>query len=152
MQRYIPTNSTTATQRWYRSTYCPPAQSGHSIRRRYDYFIRFGAAADHQRSGMPPLSFDDVRKIESAINENPRLSTRNPERELVILRSTIRDILRKKLKIFPYKISFLQELLSRDYIDRPNWTQHCRREIRRDSQYLSRVVFSDESLFIGTEL
>ena len=48
------------------------------------------------------------------------MSTRNAEREFGIPRSTIRVVLRKKLKMFPYKISFLQELLARDYVDRLN--------------------------------
>ena len=147
VRRYIQTNSIIATQRWYRSIYGPPAPSGDSIRRWNDHFLRYGTVADLPRSGRPRVSSEDVSKIENAFNENPRLSTRNAERELGIPRSTIRDVLRKKLKMFPYRISFLQQLLPRDYVDRLNWAQHCRREIRRDSQYLSRIVFSDECLF-----
>ena len=64
---------------------------------------------------------DDERKIENAFNENPRLFCRNAERELSIPKSTIRDVPRKKLKMSPYEISFLQELLPRDYADRLNW-------------------------------
>ena len=141
VQRHIQTNSVTTTQRWYRSTFGPPAPSGDSIRRWHGYFVRFGTVADRQRSGRPPVSLDDVREIENAFNENPRLSTRNAEREIRISRSTIRDILRKKLKMFPHKISSLQELIPRDYVDRINWALRCRREIRRDYQYLSRIVF-----------
>ena len=120
VQRYIQTNSIIATQRWYRSTYGPPAPSGDSIRRWHDHFLRYGTVADRQRSGRPRVSSEDVRKIEIAFNENPQLSTRNAERELGVPRSTIRDVLRKKLKMFPYKITFLQELLPRDYVDRLN--------------------------------
>ena len=80
---------------------------------------------------------DEVREIENAFNENHRLSPRNAERELRIPIFTIWDVLRKKLKMFPYKILFLQELLLIDYFDRLNWARHCRREIRRASQYLS---------------
>ena len=90
-----------------------------------------------------------MREIENAFDDNPRMSTRDAERELRIPRSAIRDVLRKKLKMFPYKISFLQELHRRDYVDRLNWARHCRREISRDSQYLSRIVFSDECLLHG---
>ena len=141
VQRYIQTNSITVTQRWYRSTYGALAPSGNSIRRWHDHFIRFGSVADRQRSGRAPVSLDDVREIENAFNENPWLSTWNTERELRIPRFTMWDVLRKKLKMFPYKISFLQELLPRDYVDRLNWARHCLMEIRRDSQYLSRIVF-----------
>ena len=83
-------------------------------------FIRFGTVADRQISVRPPVNLKDVREIENAFNENPELSTRNAERELRIHRSSIRDVLRKKVKMFPYKVSFLQELLSRDYAGRIN--------------------------------
>ena len=152
MRRYIQTNSIIETQRWYRSTYGPLTQSGDSIRKLNDHFLRYGTVADLQRSGRPRIRSDDVRKIENVFNENPRLSTMNAERELGIPRSTIRDVLKKKLKMFLYKISFLQHLLARDYVDRLNLAQHCPREIRRGSQYLSRIGFSDECLFQTKEL
>ena len=141
VQRCIQTNSITTTQRCYRSTYGPPALSGDSIQSWHGHFIGFGTVSDRQRSGRPLVSLDDVRKIENVFNENPRLSTSNAEHELRILISTIRDVLRKRLKTFPYKISFLQELLPRDYVDRLNWARNCLREISTDSQYLSRIVF-----------
>ena len=106
-QRYIQTNSITKTRTWYCSNYGPPTPLGDSTRRWHDHFIRFGTVTDCQRSRRPPISLDDVREIENAFNENPRLSARNKERELRIPRATIRDVLRKKLKMFPYKISFL---------------------------------------------
>ena len=111
VQRYIQTNSITTTRRWYRSTCGSLAPSEDSIRRWHDHSIRFGTVADHQRSGRRPVSLDDVREIENTSNKNPRLSTRNADRELRITRYTIRDVLRKKLEMFPYKILFLEELL-----------------------------------------
>ena len=101
VQRYIQNNSITTSRSWYRSTYGLQAPSGDSIRKWHDHSIRFGTVADRQRSGMLPVSLDDVREIEKAFNDNPRLSTRNAERELRIPRSTIRDVLRKKLLMFP---------------------------------------------------
>ena len=120
VQRYIQTNSITETQRCHRSTYGPPAPSEDSIRKWHDHFIRFGTVTDRQRSGRSLVSLDDVREIENAFNKNPRQSTRNAELEPRIPRSSIRDVVGKKLKIFPYKISFLQVLLPRDYVDRLN--------------------------------
>ena len=101
VQRYRQNDSITTIQKWYRSTYGPPASSRDSTRRWHDHLVRFGTVADCQRSGRPPVSLDDVRKIENAFDENPRMSTKNPEHEIRIPRSTIRDVLRKKLKIFP---------------------------------------------------
>ena len=49
--------------------------------------------------------------------------------------------------MFPYKISFLQQLLPNDYTERLHWAQHCRRELKNDPLYLSRIVFCDQYLF-----
>ena len=147
VQKYIQTGSTTATRRWYSTTYNETAPSENSIKRWHRRFLQYGTVADLPRSGRPQTSPQNVSRIEAAFRENPRLSLRVAERELQIPRSTIDDVLRRKLKMFPYKISFLQQLLPNDYAERLQWAQHCRRELRIDSQYLSRIVFSDECLF-----
>ena len=141
VQRHIQTNSITTAQKWHRSTYGSPERSEDSIRRWHDYFIRFGTVADRQRSGRPPISLDEVREIENSFNENPQLPTRNAETEPRIPKSTIPDVVREKLIMFPYKISFLQELLPISYVGRLNWARYFHREIKRDTQYLSRIFF-----------
>ena len=100
VQSYVQTNSIITTQRCYRSTYGPPASSGDSIRKWHNHFILFGTVGDRQRSETPSVSSDDVREFENAFDENPRLSTENAEHELRIPRFIIRDVLRKKLKMF----------------------------------------------------
>ena len=147
VQKYIQTESIVATQRWYRTTYGGTAPGETSIKRWHRRFSQNGTVADLPRSGRPRIRDEDVRRIEQAFHDNPRLSTRNAERALQIPRSTIRDVLKKKLKMFPYKISFLQQLLPNDYRQRLQWAKHCRREIRIDPNYLSQIFFSDECIF-----
>ena len=147
VQRYIQTGSITATRRWYATTYNETAPSENSIKRWHRRFLQYGTAAGLPRSGRPQTSPQIVSIIEAAFHENPRLSLRVADRELQIPRSTIDDVLRRKLKIFPYKISFLQQLLPNDYAEWLQWAQHCHRELRIDPQYFSRIVFSDECLF-----
>ncbi len=106
-----------------------------------------GGTANFPRSGRRRICDDDFRRIEQAFHDNPRLSTRNTERALQIPLSTIRDVLKKVLKMFPYEISFLQQLFPNDYRQRLQWAQNCRREIRNDPNYLTRIVFSDECFF-----
>ena len=147
VQKYIQTGSIASTRRWYATTYGAAAPSRNSILRWYRRFLQNGTVADLPRSGRPQADPQVVSRIEGAFHENPRLSLRVAERVLQVLRSTICDVLKKKLKMFPYKISFLQQLSTRVYGERLQWSQHCRTEMEVDPQYLSRIVFSDECLF-----
>ncbi len=147
VQQYIQTESIVATQRWYRTTQGGTAPGETSIKRWHRKFLQNRTVADLPRSGRTRIRDEDFQRIEQEFHDNPRLSTRNSERALRIPRLTIRDVLKKKLKMFPYKISFLQQFLLNDYRQRLQWAQHCRREIRNDSRYLSRIVFSDECIF-----
>ncbi len=128
VQIYMQTGSITMTRRWYRTTYGTAAHSSNSIPRWHRRFLDNGTVADLPRSGRPQISPQILTRIEEAFHCNPRLSLRVAERELQVLRSTICDVLKKKLIMFPYKISFLQEMLTRDYAERSEWAQHCRTE------------------------
>ncbi len=112
VQRYMQTCSITTSRRWYRTTYGTAEPSRNSILRWHRRFLDNGTVADLPRSGRPQISPQILTRIEEAFHCNPRLSLRVAERELQVLRSTICDVLKKKLIMFPYKISFLQELLT----------------------------------------
>ena len=83
-------------------------------------FFRYGIVADHPRSGSTRFGTEVVWETENKCCKNPLLSNRNPERELKIPISTIRHVLQKKQKMFPYKISFLQQVLSKYYVESQN--------------------------------
>ena len=106
-----------------------------------------GIVADLSRSGRPRISTEDVQRIENEFYDNPRLLTRNAERDLKIPISTIRDVLKKKLNMLPYKISFLHQLLPDDNIERLLRAQYCGSKMRDDLEKLSRISFSNECLF-----
>ena len=76
--------------------------------------------ADRPRSENPRFGTEVVRETENKCSENSLLSNRNEERELGIPGSTVLHVLRKKQKMFPYKISFLQQLLTTDYVESLN--------------------------------
>ena len=99
------------------------------------------------RSGRPRISDAEVARIERTFQEQPSKSLRVASAELGIPFSTIRKVLHEHLKMFPYKLSFLQQLGSDDYPLRLNYENHIRRELRNDAGYLDRVVFSDECVF-----
>ncbi len=109
VQKYIQTESIVDTQMWYRKIYGETAHGETSIKRWHRRFLQNGTVADLPRSGRRRIRDKDVRRIEQAFHENPRLSTRNAVRALQIPRSTIRDVLEKKLKMFPHNICLLQQ-------------------------------------------
>lgn len=51
-----------------------------------------------------------------------------------------------KLKMFRYKTSFLQQLLSENYRLPLVWAQHIGHELINGSRNLEEIIFSDESI------
>lgn len=76
--------------------------------------------ADCARPETLRFATETVRETENKCNENPLLPNRNAERELIIPRSTLRHVLRTSQKMFPCIISFLQQLLPKDYVKNLN--------------------------------
>lgn len=147
VEKMIELKSVTAVRRWYAIEYGNPAPSANSLRGWLQEFQERGTVGHRPRSGRPRISDEDVARIEQAFQENPKQSLRGASAALGIPFSTIRKVLRENLKMFPYRISFLQQLLPEDYPLRLAYAQHIRRELRNDSGYLERIVFSDECIF-----
>ena len=74
-------------------------------------------------------------------------SLRNAEAQLQIPRSTIQRILKQLLSWYPYKIQTLQALSSIDRQRRLQFAQHVLSQPCGASEYLSKIVFSDECIF-----
>lgn len=147
VEKFIELRSVTAVRRWYTTKYGNPAPSENSLRQWHRQFRDRGTLGHAPRSGRPRISDADVARIERTFQEQPSKSLRVASAELGIPFSTIRKVLHEHLKMFPYKLSFLQQLGPDDYSLRLNYAYHIRRELRNDSGYLDRVVFSDECVF-----
>ena len=130
--------SITITSRFYRTMYGTAAPSCNPILRWHQRFLENRTLDNLLRSGRPAISHRIVPRIEAAFRSNPRLQ---------VPRSSIFDALKRRLKIFPYKLSFLQELLPIYYAKRHQSALHCRTEWEFDTNFLSRIVFSDDCLF-----
>ena len=74
-------------------------------------------------------------------------SLRHAEIQLQIPRSTIQKILKQLLSLYPYKIQTLQGLTASDRLKRLDFAQHVLAQSCGASEYLSRIVFSDECIF-----
>lgn len=77
---------------------------------------------------------------------NPNLSTREIARNCALSRCSAWKIL-KRHKYHPYHVSMHQELHGDDFHNRVTFCQWALERIRRNPDFFSRVLFSDESTF-----
>ncbi len=61
--------------------------------------------------------------------------------------STVRNFVRKKLKLYPYKLQMSTTLTKQYKIGILFFAQNCRTELKNDAGYLEQIVFSDECKF-----
>jgi hypothetical protein len=89
----------------------------------------------------------DVERVRTTFHRSPRKSVRRAARELQLPRSTVHDVLRKRIHLFPYKIQMVQHLLPDDRDNRKTFAMDILQRVDNDPSFLSRVLFSDEATF-----
>ena len=137
----------TASQRKFRKKYQknPPDRS--SIRRWYEQYQSRGSHSHLGGNGRPQISDEKKEMIRSMFNENPTVSLRTAATQVGVHHTTIWSFLRRELKLYPYKLQMAQQLSEEDETKRINFARYCRAELRFDSEFLKRVVFTDECKF-----
>lgn len=88
-----------------------------------------------------------VDRIQQAFQRSPTKSVRRASRELGIPKSTVHDVLHKRLRLRAYKIQLVQKLQPNDLPARYDFASNMLLKIDNDNGYLQKVVFSDESTF-----
>lgn len=88
-----------------------------------------------------------VDRIQQAFQRSPCKSVRRASRELAIPKSTIHDVLHKRLRLHAYKIQLVQKLKPNDLPARYDFASDMLLKIDIENGYLQKVVFSDESTF-----
>lgn len=88
-----------------------------------------------------------VDRIQQAFQRSPTKSVRRASRELGIPKSTVHDVLHKRLRLHAYKIQLVQKLQPNDLPARYDFASNMLLKIDNDNGYLQKVVFSDESTF-----
>ena len=103
------TNSVTLVQRLFRRRYGKPPPPRQSI---YDWSKKFqetGCLCKGKSSGRPPVSEERVERVRETFTRSPRKSTR-ASLELQMAQQTVWKILRKRLRMIPYKLQLVQAL------------------------------------------
>jgi len=88
----------------------PPANK--SILKWHRNFIERGRICDQRKghSGRPSVSEQIVDRVRESFLRSPRKSTRRASRELKVPQSTVNKILRKCLRLHPYRLQLVQKL------------------------------------------
>lgn len=88
---------------------------------------------------------NELEVLETVI-ENPRTSLRSIQANSDLRKSTIHYIL-KDSKFHPYKPTFINEILERDYDLRLYFSFWVQGEIESDGEFHRKILFSDEATF-----
>lgn len=139
--------SPVTVQRKYRTKYGKPPPPVNSIKRWLKTFMETGSVEKRKSSGRPRTSNETVAAIQDVFDRSPSTSVRRASRELHIPRSTLHDVLHKRLRLRAYKIQMAQQLKTCDYKHRYNFAVEMISRINDDENFLNDICFSDEATF-----
>ena len=102
-----------------------------------------GSVKDRPRSGRKKTREETCATVCASIEQSPMKSTRKRASELGIPRTTMRDYMKKDLKLRPFRPTFVNELSDRDRNER---VLACRALLTKFPNAVNRakVMFSDE--------
>lgn len=140
------TKSVTVVQRRFRTRFqkAPPGKK--SV---YDWHKKFkntGSLFKSKSSGRPSLVEQRVHRIQAAIQRSPKKSTSRLGVELQIPQSSVWRILRKRLRMKPYRLQLLQQLRDGDREKRLAFCVDIQTRLEEDG-FIDRLIFGDESTF-----
>lgn len=90
---------------------------------------------------------ENLKRVSELIAENPKTSVRRGSQELGISKSSFHNILRKNLKLFPYKLSVVQLLTDVQKERRLLFAEELLEKIQSEEVKVNNIWFSDECHF-----
>ena len=128
----------------YGKQYAPSATN---IIKWHKKFTNSGCLCKGKSSGRPSVSEDVVDKIRDVYLSSPKTSTRRVSQRLQMPQQTVWKVLRKRLKMKPYKLQLLQHLKRTDKTKRATFCMDMQENIDNEDGFLEKVIFSDEATF-----
>lgn len=112
-------------------------------------FSETGSLHDRHRSGRPSKRRDDevAFNVLAQIVENPRISSRIVAANVDVSQKTVLNILHDH-GFYPYKARVLHYMSQADKLPRLAFANEMRQMIDNDEDVVSRILFTDESLFV----
>lgn len=143
---YARTQSNKSVQRAFLRKFNKNAPTGKQIWTWHKKFKEEGCLCRAKGSGRPPVPEDIVNQVRETFVRSPRKSVRRASMETQIPRMTLWRVVRKRLRMTPYKLQLVQAL---NTDDRERRKQFCvaMQEKLEDEEFEKRLVFSDEATF-----
>ena len=118
-------------------------------------FEAHGTCGDRRVAGSspsgPPITIstpDNVSRVQESVGRSPSKFLRRRSQELGISVSSVRRMLVKDLKLYPYRIHVKHELTENDKEKRVAMCQWFSETIDNNEKFLNDVWFSDEAHFL----
>lgn len=145
---YAEFKSIVIVQRQFRVTY--PGQNSpddKAIRRWFNQFRDTGSVLKGHSPGRPKTSDDKVEEIRQSCIRSPKKSIVRRSLQLNVPKSTLHDVVRKRLRLRAYKIQLRHQIKPVDRPKRTDFTSFMLNEIDDNPNFIKRVLFSDEATF-----
>ena len=110
-------------------------------------FIENANISRTEGNRRPRTSEKTVGKVRSMIQDHPPLIIGEAASALDISTATVHHILRKCLFMYPHRPQNSHGLQNSDKIKRIKSSRHCQHQPEGYSEYISKIVFSDECIF-----
>lgn len=142
--------SVVLTQREFRRQFphrSPPC--ARTIKRLAERLVQTGSTRDVARSGRPrnARSIENVAAVAEDVQESPQTSTRQRCTQFGISRRSLRRILVEDLKMFPYKVQTVHQLLPADSQARLTYSHALLNLVQEEDDFVSKIIMSDEAHF-----
>ena len=151
IELYFATKSPVLVQRQFRREF-PGRKIPHrnTIRALVEKFRDTGTVRNNNRGHSgPPLTATNpphVQDVRARLEASPRKSTRRLSQEVGVSRTSVRRIIKKELKLFPYKVQILQAQTQANKHQRYEFCQKISERIESNPDLL------DVSLFHGPRI
>jgi hypothetical protein len=100
-------------QREFRRVYQKAAPDAKRIKA-WHKFLETGSVLKGHGGGRQRVSDEKVENVRKAFIRSPRKSIHRASQELQMPRATVHKVLRKRLRLYAYKVQILQELKPKD--------------------------------------
>lgn len=126
-----------------------PAPTAQTLRRLAANLEEYGTTRDAAKSGRPrsARSAENIAAVAEDVELSPETSTRRRALQLAISRSSLRRILVKDLRMFPYKVQSVHQLLPVDHQTRVTYAQAILNLENEVDDFSTKIIMSDEAHF-----
>lgn len=143
---FAETKSLTQVQQNFRREYQRQPLTRRSISQWVENFKTTCSVLKRHSSSIPSVSDEYVEAVCQAYQWSPTKSIRTGSHELGLHSTTIHSIMRKRLRLYEYKMQLIQKLQPNDKPCRPVFAIEMLDHIDNQPTYLSWICFTDESM------